>query len=144
MTTTTNNITFSDIVEQERADWIDRFFISLPSQQEVLLRAYELIESGWCKGRYHLTPEEQNRKSQYGFVVDYNNTNVDRYCLVGAIRQAVYDVGYQGNIALIIERIRVASGLKEQVSTWNDQPQRTKSEVLSVIDRAICLAVSDN
>lgn len=140
-----DKVTFSDIAEKERTEsWIDRFFSSLPSHQEVLLRARQLIEGGWCKGRYHLTAEEQKRKPQYGFVEDWLNTDDDRYCTIGAIRQAAFDIGYQGNIAPIIERVRVASRANIPVSRWNDQPQRTKTEVLEAIDRAICLVVHDN
>ena len=116
---------------------IDQLFASLPTERDVLTRAKELINVGWCRGRYHLTPQAQRLKPLYGFVEDWQLTSVDRYCAIGAIRQAAIDVQYRSSIAPIVESVRKAANTRHQATIWNDHPNTTKQDVLNAFDRAI-------
>lgn len=99
-----------------------------PESEEltVLRRARALIAGGWTQGAY----------MSVGFFGR-------RYCAVGAI---AYSAGLVPGLdtstpAMTDARraLRTASGMEyyEGIETWNDNPRRTKQEVLAAFDRAI-------
>lgn len=96
---------------------------------EILRKARELIETkGWTQGAY--------ARSAKGEPVDWYNKRACQFCLNGALNYAegLAFVSYDGR-----ELIREAVGQPNTIK-WNDEPTRTKAEVLAVFDRAIALA----
>ena len=64
---------------------------------------------------------------------EYSNAN--GYCLLGAISKAA--AGSNANPAfVVVRRVLRIKGL-DTIAGWNDRPDRTKEEVLKVLDRAI-------
>lgn len=124
-------------------EWIDNFFATLPSSQEVLLLARNYIERGWCKGRYEISTEEQKGERYFGGLVPkYWETSEPRVCSVGAIRAAIQKLGYVGNEGILVERVSKAAGIKPgegPLTRWNDDPKRTQEQVIAAFDRAIVM-----
>jgi hypothetical protein len=83
---------------------------------EVLEKMYDIIEKGWCQGRF------RNQKNEY--------------CLYGAIGASVQSsvFGYERTYWECIERLREVIGCS--LVDWNDDPRRTKEDVLLAIKRA--------
>lgn len=100
--------------------------IELAPEVEVLIKARELIERGWCKGRLSVTlPEGQVN-----------------YCSIGAIEKAsgMRDQPYPphpeilSNYINAINKLSVVMGDKN-IGAFNDS--HTKEEVLEAFDKAI-------
>lgn len=90
------------------------------SVKEILILAKERLEEGWGQGRYY-------------------NDETQCYCIAGAIWQCTG--GLQDAIAAIGA---VAKAINPNALTgegtvvkWNDDPRRTKQEVLQKIQEAI-------
>lgn len=94
-----------------------------------LKRARELLEQGWCKG--HLA------RDKAGKVADLYGTGVDSVCLRGACMRAEWEAQAPW---LYLEE-RVAGGVKARgytdVARYNDAPERTKEEVIALMDETI-------
>lgn len=142
---------------QKEVNILERFMLpvesislvkSIASRRKVLIRTKELLSKGWCKSRYHLTVKEQLAGRWNGACPNPNEINFDRYCLMGAVYQAAEDVNYSGSTSVIALMIRQAIGCKTAITHWNDHPDRTKEEVLAVVDKAItvndCLQFSNS
>jgi hypothetical protein len=84
---------------------------------KVLRRAAELIDQGWIQGA--LAKDEQ------GHTVDCDDSSATRWCLVGALIRARYEIG--------ANRTPILPGLN---SDWNDKRGRTADEVAAALRRA--------
>lgn len=90
------------------------------SVKEILILAKERLEEGWGQGRY------------------YNN-ETQCYCIAGAIWQCTGGLpGGNAAIAAVAKAIKPDALTSEgTVVKWNDDPRRTKQEVLQKIQEAI-------
>lgn len=81
----------------------------------LLQEARALIERGWCQGEFQI--EEQ-------------------YCVIGAIETAREK--YSARTGITAQKVLwLHSGGGCSLPNWNDQPGRTKEEVLALFDRAL-------
>ena len=77
---------------------------------QALLIARDMIERGWCQGRYQ--------------------DEADNVCLAGAINAAAAKISiWTIPIYLLFD--------ESSLFVWNDAPGRTKEEVLALIDGAL-------
>ena len=102
--------------------------------RELLKRARALVEGGWCQGRAF----------QHSVA-----TGKMQYCMVGALSEAAgrnnfhseleLYIADSGFVATAFRRLTIAVGYAS-IPGWNDQPERTRGEVLAAFDRAIAVA----
>ena len=113
---------------------------------EVLKKARGLIETRWVKGALmrrpgYLQHRDENNPQEYG------------YCAIGAIGKAQgmdwedprYDLARWNldmNDLLALMGFASVNGLAnaDKIASWNDDPNRTKEEVLAAFDAAIVSA----
>ena len=91
------------------------------------MKAYEVLEQyDWCKRSY--------ATDEHGRSVTINDPSACYFCTMGAIIKA-YD-------ADIVQRIDAANLVRltlsqryntRRIATWNDDPKRTKDEVVSLL-----------
>jgi hypothetical protein len=103
------------------------------TEAEILREARAKIEKGWCQG-YYARDKDGNQTS-------YDNPNAEAFCSSGAVWSfcsdtvSAHQCSYAGSFlseALDDPRITFVH--------WQDQPGRTKEEVLALFDKAIALA----
>jgi hypothetical protein len=103
--------------------------------QDLLIRARERIEKGWCQGAY--------AKNADGDVVGATDPYATSFCIRGAIL-AVGPLDYAvrapayGLLETVIDRI--SQSPCDSLAGYNDTYERTHAEVLAVFDAAIALA----
>ena len=99
---------------------------TLQTAATVLMEARELIEKGWCQGSYHVSGDP------------------DLFSPVGAIchieGNAPIKSGAHDYFQLAITDPHPRWSMPPAVSFWNDEPSRTKEEVLAAFDRAFEIA----
>lgn len=99
---------------------------------EILQEARKKLEAGWCQGRSLRVK---------------GNDQVE-YCLSGAIYYSLpstllLSIDAQHRLLLVVLGLLVRANPELETyyfPTWNDDPQRTKEQVLQVVDRAIAYA----
>jgi hypothetical protein len=91
----------------------------------VLIDALRLIRQGWCQG------------TEY-----WANKGVEHYCVMGAIMFAA-DVYTEEERFDAEEKLRKSLGFAPRIfgqlspiARWNDDPKRTKDEVMDALERA--------
>lgn len=96
---------------------------------EILKAARARIEQGWCQRAYAQDAE--------GSYVSTLSPDADSYCLSGALwaTAGLDDKAVARCLVLLSEDGRACG-----VIAWNDQPERTKEEVLARYDQAIAKA----
>jgi len=98
--------------------------------KDILMEARRLIQDvGFCKGRMHWIAND-----------DWIKDDKMAYCTFGAILEATSRLGYypgESNLALNV--FYKTLGENVYIHRWNDDPVRTKSEVLSQFLMAIDL-----
>lgn len=95
---------------------------------KVLSRAKELITQGWTQEFF---ARDKNRT-----VCHSASKNAVCFCLLGAIKRANREFKTEYRDELIIED-RLINFLKESPASWNDAPERTKDDVLSLLSTLI-------
>lgn len=99
--------------------------------KEVLIQAKNLIKNeGWCQGSF--------AKSADGGKVASRDLLAKSYCAVGALN-AWGGLNREDNLIRSDARAFLER-LVGVITTWNDQPGRTKEEVLQKFQEAIDLA----
>jgi len=94
---------------------------------QVLVRARELVEKGWIQGMAQ-------------------NTLGNKVCAQWAIDKANHELGFPSGFGMVAQTIllnTIQSGygkIYPAIPVWNDQPGRTKAEVLAIYDKAISTA----
>jgi hypothetical protein len=98
------------------------------TKKEVLIQAKAIIERGWCQGTYAIDND--------GHPVDFDSQKAVAWCIRGATCLIAPD-GYHNRYGAheLIKSITITP-----ISQWNDEPGRTKEEVLDVLTQAIALA----
>lgn len=94
------------------------------------MKAYELIEKGWCQHHYSF--------NAMGYVTGPDNTNVVAWCIMGALVKAypynrnnkVSDYDFRDIVHRIEEEIGNIS-----IIDYNDNPKRTKEEVVALLKK---------
>lgn len=77
-----------------------------------------------------------------GRVISVMDTNAVSFCTLGLIfHVSNEDFDYQRNTK-VSEYIQAVIG-ENSIQSWNDQPERTKEDVLEALDKAIALAEQD-
>jgi hypothetical protein len=103
--------------------------------KEVLTAARWMIENvGWCQGSYYISKDEVgcfNPSFEMG-----NASNVSCMCASGAVYLVEATKELQ-NQSLDFLWGTIGVGTEVSVPDWNDQPKRTKEQVLAAFDRAI-------
>jgi hypothetical protein len=91
----------------------------------ILLKAMDLLEVGWC--------QHTAAKDGTGQVVSYDYPGACCFCLTGAIARACADFGEPVEIVIrdIIPLFKAK--LRKSPIKWQDEPGRTKEEVLALI-----------
>lgn len=98
------------------------------SALQVLEGARRRLETGWVQGFF--------AADENGDGVDVNSPLACRWCSGGAIRvESDEDGVYYAARCLLTTAIESIS-----IADWNDEPGRTKEEVLEAFDKAIALA----
>lgn len=85
------------------------------NDKEKILAAKARIQKGWTKWAFAVNLE--------GCAVRFDNPNAVCWCLRGAFDDKPPDIIY-----------KLTRGMP---GTWNDQPERTKDEVLELLDNAL-------
>ena len=95
--------------------------VPLNDVQKALVEARALIERGWCQ------------KTVRTFIDGHL-----RYCAIGAM----IEVSGIGEICTLARPFEDATGLSStsEIGHWNDDPSRTKADVVAAFDRAIEIA----
>lgn len=93
--------------------------------REVLLKAAEMVERGWCQG--------MGARNAAGREVRPTSRAAVCWCAHGAILRSAKDgVGW-----LCMEHLARAIGIAPcDVTGWNDAPKRTQAEVVSALKAA--------
>lgn len=108
-----------------------------PKASEVLKRAREKLDAGWTQGAY--------ARDESGKVVDFVDPLAKSFCLIGAYRSAAVEMlnasktGWWQDTEpgrFIVAKIGTESGV-----LWNDRSERTKEEVLELLDQTIANAL---
>jgi hypothetical protein len=108
---------------------------SAPSAIEILRRARDLVAFGWCQGA-DATDAEHRPAEPWSSRACY-------WSLLGALAAAL-DAPREGRAdspALVAELRLALVGVSETISdwsleTWNDEPNRTQSEVVEMLNAA--------
>lgn len=109
-----------------------------PTSKEVLLRAAEIIEQGWCRGSYATT--------ESGEKVSVRNKDATSWCAIGALYKAESELGWDvmmpgrkyGDRAChrLSDHLFGNGHIEWMISEWNDNPTRTAAEVADAMRKA--------
>lgn len=95
--------------------------------RDQLLAARNLIDKGWTRGA--------SARNAKGEAVYYGDPTAVTFCLIGSIHAVgALDTAYYAVWDALIKR-----GGSKVMSQFNDEPGRTKDDVLALIDEAIAL-----
>lgn len=86
------------------------------------MKASEYVRKGWTQGEY-----ARNSDGKY---VLWSDPTAVCWCLDGALMAAYPGVGY----SLAINKLRDVAPFN--IIVWNDAPDRTKQEVIELLERA--------
>lgn len=103
--------------------------------KEEILRIVEgarpLIEAGWTQGAYARDAE--------GDIAYFSGREATCFCIVGALLRAQNAPLGKGDVSEVVNQIHLRGFSRwtapSAIHIWNDVPQRTKEDVLAVLDR---------
>lgn len=94
--------------------------------KQTLESALVYVSQGWT--------QEVEAKDILGHGVSYYNSHATCWCVEGALRKAAFEK----DIPWICPVNRVRNVIKQdQLFEWNDDPERTKADVLRALEQAI-------
>jgi hypothetical protein len=99
---------------------------------QALTYARVLLADGWCQGA--------DARDERGEAVEPWDLEAVAWSLVGAVAAVANDA--EAEIANVVERVSMALALAldlpiDALRRWNDEPQRTRGDVLDACDRAV-------
>lgn len=105
------------------------------SSLDVLKRARAILaEKTWRRGRMYTYRDPDKWDTDCSLTAD----DVTEVCAVGALQIANQPFSMKVSCEAL-RRVKLAAGIVESalLSEWNDQPERTKDEVVAAFDKAI-------
>lgn len=110
---------------------------------KIVLRTKELLAQpeAWLQGRLAL---DKNNEA-----VPVLNENAKRFCLIGAMERAVYDILVGGvkekqylfhQDEIVYGNLLLFGELDAGLVNWNDDLRRTHAEVLAMLDKVVSVA----
>lgn len=124
-----------DLTQDELTHWYDlgQWPLNpenLMNTKQVLIGARNLIANvGWC--------QRSSAVDRAGWRVPYDSPSACGFCIIGAVGRAALDLG--GDRARVVNDTLDAIELRlgDAIGGWNDDPHRTKSDVLEMFDTLI-------
>ena len=99
---------------------------------ESLAQALSKIESkGWCQGHY--------AEDERGSDTDPGSDKAVKFCSLGAVLSLS---PYHTSMIAIRYYLELATE-RSSIASWNDEPERTKEEVVAAYKKAITIAEGD-
>lgn len=109
-------------------------FSQMPStpEQQILLRAAEIVEQGWCQ-------QDSAQRADGTRTYSYDPTAV-RWCALGAVHKAALELGQPlGSTRaawLLNRRINLRRPVHISINAWNDLPRRQAGQVAQFLREA--------
>lgn len=111
----------------------------MPTAVEVLTEARRLIaEKGWCQKAWCILPDGKRVADNEGLVT----TAACAFCADGAVIAASRDL-HTGDVDAVFLLDRALGEGSVGVIAFNDEPGRTRDQVIAIFDRAIELAKAE-
>lgn len=105
------------------------------NSKQILIRVREIINAGWCRNKWSA--------DEHGNFVSVEDRRACQFCIRGALvktEMESYPKSTPESIA-VFDQAKKAIGKMIPggigITPWQDNPKRTKEEVLAVIDMAI-------
>lgn len=140
----------------------------LADARMLLERARELVSSGWVQDAFYVVRDRQDRLrpvSPFGLLL-LSRTDVVGACLVGAVAHASAQIDRRSRrapAALAVDTLWAALGERDgrpggpldgahpavragrvrELARWNDEPERSRGDVLDLLDRAVSRTILD-
>jgi|688.fasta_scaffold598302_3 hypothetical protein len=84
-------------------------------------KAWKLLEAtGWC--------QQEFARDKQSDIVDYRSEEACQFCILGAINRVYLDTKHHS----ILDNHLLQKGIHDVVE-WNDNPMRTKEEVIELL-----------
>lgn len=100
---------------------------------DILERAKGYVERGWCQG--------SSATNEQGEVVNPFHPSACCWCAQGAVNAAAFEFRleswFESAVTSLRKELRILGVENPSIPRWNDDPFRTKQEVLDLFDRAI-------
>ena len=110
----------------------------MKTEIDLLIKTRELLATGWTRGVWARDKNDNE--------VPISGSKAVCFCLEGAIVRARRDFGplpEYGDLNGMALNIALKQAGIISIIDWNDDPRRTQSEVLALIDRAIEIAEAE-
>lgn len=111
---------------------------------EVIVKAKELLEKGWCKNAFAITKSGDGITERRSLSCA-SEESLTSYCLLGALYKAIptgeigtsLEIKLTDTVGYLIGIPGVDSGrsLRALISEWNDEEDRRKEEVIYLLDK---------
>jgi hypothetical protein len=99
-----------------------------PQVLKVLRRMKTLLRKGWT--------QNVSARNAKGYATLFTAADATRFCLLGAEYRAAYELESQVPIEAVEPLLRRCAKARN-IPDYNDDPKRTKKEILAVVDCAI-------
>lgn len=107
---------------------------------ELYNKAADIIKKGWTQNAF--------ARNEEGFSVTPDGKDATSWCLTGAlwlvVRGNKNPKEYYGDVPLTVHNLIKNLGLRESAGVWNDDPNRTKEEVIELLQKAVILTGEEN
>jgi hypothetical protein len=104
------------------------------SKKSILTGAREFLEKGWCQKTY----ATGKYGGSFNGVTDIKSDNATAWCSYGALCAASnFSDLYCDTLEEIVEYLQTFLSEDEMLHVWNDDPSRTKDDVIELFDDAI-------
>jgi hypothetical protein len=104
--------------------------------KEVLIAARWILDNiGWCQGSYTKT-----KSGEYGVLPPIHSDNigdVSAACLEGAVWLVETKNHLLPGETFDFIQFKIENKYSQSITSWNDEPKRTKKQVLSFLDKII-------
>ena len=100
---------------------------------ELYSKAADIIESGWTQGVY--------ARDEDGCSVYPQKKTAKSWCLTGALFAVAYTTDKCISYGLIVDNLIENLALEDTPGMWNDSPDRTQEQVVTLLRRAAARSV---